>query len=183
MLTGSVPNRLQPSFFARIRAPNSRSQHAIPSAAITPVSSTSLLSTLPSNWAPFLRRHYPASSVPRASRHPKQPGLALAGCQLVRTAHHRLGLPVLRRSPLYMHAVATTPVEPLGARFARFLSSGGLPRNSGVSASTLPFSRPAQSSLLVRPACSPSHYNDPLHQRLRLLRYLHSRSDCYRLER
>ena len=25
--------------------------------------------------------------------------------------------------------------------------------------------------------------NRPLHQRLRLLRYLHSRSDCYRLER
>ena len=35
----------------------------------------------------------------------------------------------------------------------------------------------------LRSACSPSHLRDPLHRRLRPLRFLHDRSDCYRLER
>jgi hypothetical protein len=103
----------------------------------------------PRTEAPSLRRHYPASTVLRASRHPSRPGLALAGCRLAHTLRLRLGFPVLRRSPLCMHAVATTPAEPLGARLARFPSGGGLPQNSGGSASALPFSRPAQRSLLV----------------------------------
>ena len=38
--------------------------------------------------APFLDRHYPASSVLRASPPPCRPGLPLSGCRLVR-AHHR----------------------------------------------------------------------------------------------
>jgi len=44
-------------------------------------------------------------------------------------------------------------------------------------------SRPAQRSLTLRPACSPSHLCDLLHQRLRRLRFLHRRSDCFRVER
>src|SRR5262249_36196815 len=43
--------------------------------------------------------------------------------------------------------------------------------------------RPAQRSLRLRPACSPSRLGDPLPRRLRRLRFLHRRSDCYRLER
>jgi hypothetical protein len=58
-----------------------------------------------------------------------------------------------------------------------------LPRFDGGSASTSPFSRPARRSLTLRSACSPSHLCDPLHRRLRSLRYLHDRSDCYRPER
>jgi len=38
-------------------------------------------------------------------------------------------------------------------------------------------------SLTLRPARSPSRLSDPLHQKLRQFRYLHCRSDCYRLER
>ena len=45
---------------------------------------------------------------------------------------------------LRSHAAATTPVEPLGARFAHSPSDSSLPRFSGGSASTLQFSRPAQ---------------------------------------
>jgi hypothetical protein len=37
--------------------------------------------------------------------------------------------------------------------------------------------------LPLRSACSPSHLRDPLHRRLRPLRFLHDRSDCYRPER
>jgi hypothetical protein len=69
----------------------------------------------PRTEAPSLHRHYPASTVLRASRRPNRPGLALAGCRFACTSRLRLGFPVLRRSPLYMHAVATTPAEPLGA--------------------------------------------------------------------
>src|SRR5215469_953976 len=59
----------------------------------------------------------------------------------------------------------------------------GLPRNRGGSAPALTFSRPAQRSLTLRPACSPSRLNDLLHQRLQQSRCLHRCSDCYRVER
>jgi hypothetical protein len=61
--------------------------------------------------------------------------------------------------------------------------NSGLPRYSGGSAPTSPFSRPAQRSLTLRPTRSPSRLSDPLHHKLRQSRYLHCRSDCYRLER
>jgi len=51
------------------------------------------------------------------------------------------------------------------------------------SASALIFSRPAQRSLTLRPVRSPSRLNDPLHRRLRRLRCLRRRFDCYRVER
>ena len=38
-------------------------------------------------------------------------------------------------------------------------------------------------SLALRPACSRDRQSGPLRRRLRRLRYLHRRSDCYRLER
>src|SRR5947208_8760406 len=38
-------------------------------------------------------------------------------------------------------------------------------------------------SCTLRPACSPSHLRDPLHRRLRRFRFLHRRSDCFRVER
>ena len=38
-------------------------------------------------------------------------------------------------------------------------------------------------SLSLRPACSRDRQSGPLRRRLRQLRYLHRRSDCYRLER
>jgi len=68
--------------------------------------------------------------------------------------------------------------------FARTFSINvGLPQLHGGSAPALHVSRPAQRSLTLRPACSPSHLCDPLHQRLRRLRFLHRRSDCFRVER
>jgi hypothetical protein len=36
---------------------------------------------------------------------------------------------------------------------------------------------------MLRPACSPSRLSDPLHRRLRRLRFLYRRSDCFRVER
>ena len=48
--------------------------------------------------APFLDRHYPASSVLRTSPPPCRPGLPLSGFRLVR-AHHRQGFPCCIHSP------------------------------------------------------------------------------------
>jgi hypothetical protein len=82
-----------------------------------------------------------------------------------------------------MHSVANTPAESRGAHFALFPHDGSLPRFLGGLASALRLSRPAQRSLTLRPAYSPSHLHDPLHRRLQPLRYLRGWSDCYRLER
>ena len=83
---------------------------------------------------PFLRRHYPASSVLRAHPPPRRPGLTLAGCRLAR-ATPPTGLPVLQRFPSSTHASTTTPAET--ARCMRCFSSRaavGLPLISGGSA-------------------------------------------------
>jgi hypothetical protein len=96
---------------------------------------------------------------------------------------HARGLPVLHRSSSCMHAVAITPVKSQSASFALFLCNISLPRSHGGSASTSRLSRPLQRSLTLRPAYSPSHFQDPLHRRLQPFRYLHDCSDCHRLER
>ena len=99
------------------------------------------------------------------------------------THPHRVGLPVLRVSP------CTCMPSPLPRRnrwvhlSLGFPSNGGLPHVADGSASASHFSRPAQRSLTLRPACSPITQGDPLHRRLQQLRYLHHCSDCYRLER
>ena len=57
------------------------------------------------------------------------------------------------------------------------------PGSSAGSTCAFSFSRLARRSLALRPAHSRRHQSrDALHQRLRLLRYLHSRSGCFRLE-
>ena len=62
-------------------------------------------------------------------------------------------------------------------------ATAAFPRNSGGSAPALPFSRPAQRSLLVTACMLAESLTDPLHWKLQPLRYLHDRSNCYRLER
>ena len=59
----------------------------------------------------------------------------------------------------------------------------GLPSIPGGSAPALPVSGPAQRSLSLRPANSPSRLRDPLHQRLQQIRCLLCSFDCYRAER
>src|SRR5207302_1798279 len=62
---------------------------------------------------------------------------------------------------LCRRAVAITPVGPLGAHIVRFPSDAGLPRSYGGSAPTSSVSRPAQRSLALRPANSPSRPRRP----------------------
>ena len=143
------------------------------------------LRPLPSTGVTRLRRYY------GPVRHPGRPGLSLAGVRLRVTRPHRSGFPVLRWISVYRHAVVITPVARWVGSLVRrvfqpspLLASGcGLPRVIAGSASTLVVSRPARRSLALRPACSPSRLNDAFSRRLRRLRYLHRRSDSYRLER
>lgn len=72
------------------------------------------LRPLPSPGITRLHRYY------GPLRHPRAPGLTLTGCQLTHALDHALGLPVLRLSSSFMHAIATTPAETLGLRVARF---------------------------------------------------------------
>jgi len=93
-----------------------------------------------------------------------------------------MGLPVLRQISSFTHAVATTPADHPNASLVPFRWRRPSPNLRQVG-SALPFSRPAQRSLTLQPACLPSRLCDPLHRRLRWFRYLHHRSDCYRLKR
>ena len=69
--------------------------------------------------APFLRRRYPASLVLRACP-PPHTARPLPHGRPVGALPPPLGLPVLRRTSLYMHADANTPAGPLDARVAFF---------------------------------------------------------------
>src|SRR5271165_7090942 len=58
------------------------------------------------------------------------------------------------------------------------------PKNTGCpQGPTLVVSRPARRSHVLRPVGSPSRHATRLSRRLRRFRYLHRRSDSYRLER
>jgi hypothetical protein len=103
------------------------------------------------------------------------------GTTPVRRSFHRASR--VATIPLCTHPTATTPVESSGALFARCPDDRSLPRFVAGSASTSALSGPARRSLSLRSACSPDHLCDPLHRRPRPLRFLHDRSDCYRLER
>ena len=62
-------------------------------------------------------------------------------------------------------------------------SSAAFPVITVRSAPAITFSGPAQRSLTLRPARSRSRLSDPFHRRLRQLRCLRCRFDCYRVER
>jgi len=86
-------------------------------------------------------------------RHLPQPSLSLTGVQLADTRRHHGRFPVLRWFPL-ANMPSPLPRWTCGGYRSPDSHSGGLPRYAGGSASTLCFSRPAQRSLTLRPACS-----------------------------
>ena len=104
-------------------------------------------------------RPHPSPGVTRLQRYdepvriPTRPGQSRAG---VRLGHApTAGVSRVASDRLCRHAVAITPVGPQ----ARMLSlpktcDGGLPHPFAGSAPTLPLSRPARRSRMLRPACS-----------------------------
>src|ERR1700719_1084610 len=136
----------------------------------------------PSTEAPTLHRRYPASLVLRASPppHTAQPDShELPVDAFAITA----GASRVASGPPCLHAVANTPAGPMKPVRSYCSIGVDLPRPKGGSAPASPVSRPAQRSLALRPACSPSRLCDPLHRRLQRLRYLYHCFGCYRAER
>jgi len=104
---------------------------------------------------------YSASMVLRAYPPPCHARPVPRGSPVGLTCGHVTGFPVLRLSSSSTHAVTNTPAESQAALSVLFTCDGGLPRINAGSASALPFSRPAQCSLTLRPACSPSPFTEP----------------------
>ena len=109
----------------------------------------------PSTKAPSLHRSYRLHRYCVPLRHPSRPSLSLTSCQLIRTAI-TAGTSRVAHGPLCLHAVANTPAGLMEFIRSYDSISFGLPRNRGGSAPALSVSGPAQRSLTLRPARSPS---------------------------
>ena len=121
-----------------------------------------------------------------------RPGLSLAGVRLRVTRPHRLGFPVLRWISVYRHAVVITPVARWGLIARGTAYSNRFPFSPATAAFPMlvPGRRPhwtfrgllnvhSRYGLPARCIAKATH----LSRRLRRFRYLHRRSDSYRLER
>ena len=110
---------------------------------------------------PSLRRHYPASSVIRTSPPPHTARPGSRELPVDPNLRSPLGLPVLR----LIHSVCMPSPLPRQDRwngFAQYCSVDfGLPQITVGSAPALHFSRPAQRSLALQPADSPSRLMRP----------------------
>src|SRR6202521_1303824 len=107
------------------------------------------LRPLPSTGVTRLRQYY------EPLRHPRRPSLSLTSCQLIHTAI-TAGTSRVAHGPLCLHAVANTPAGLMELVRSYRSTNFGLPTNRGGSAPALSVSGPAQRSLTLRPACSPS---------------------------
>ena len=134
------------------------------------------LRPLPSTGITRLPRYY------RPLRHPKAPGLSLAGVRLV-IADHAKGLPVLRALTLctcYRHYPGAATGDTLRSFPQPYQPS---PKWSSGRPARCPFrgllSVHSRYGLHTRWIA----YSDSLHWRLQPLRYLHDCSNCFRPER
>jgi len=113
-------------------------------------------------------------------RHPRAPGLSLAGVQLA-IPGHALGLPVLRALSLCTcchHYPGAADRRPLRSNHPPV---SAFPGTTAGPARTTSFSRFARCSLALRPAHSRCHqFVTRFTRRLRPFRYLHDRSGCFR---
>ena len=132
--------------------------------------------------APSLARHYPASPVLQASPSPQDARPVPRGRPVCSNSSTPWGFPCCARLP-GVHAVANTPAQRLSSSSLDPSVVSVFPGSGAGSTCAFSISRIARRSLALRPAHSRRHQSrDALHQRLRLLRYLHSRSGCFRLE-
>ena len=134
------------------------------------------LRPLPSTGITRLPRYY------KPLRHPKAPGLSLAGIRLV-IADHVKGLPVLRALTLctcYRHYPGAATGDTLRSFPQPYQPS---PKGSSGRPARCPFrgllSVHSRYGLHTRWIA----YSDSLHWRLQPLRYLHDCSNCFRPER
>ena len=116
-------------------------------------------------------------------RHPQQPGHTLAGLRLSALPPTTEDFPC-RALPLHTRAAVTIPADWPVAFIARFPSHTSLPPSSyrvGIRGSV--FGTCSTFTTRCSPRVRRITHGDPLLRRLRSLRYLHDRSNGYRLER
>ena len=134
---------------------------------------------------PFLHQRYPASPVLRPHPPPQRAGSVPHDTTVGQRRHasHPEGLPVLHTIPLRTcrrHypggtvGCACRSPSPTAAAFPE-TQAGRLPH--------CPFRGLLSVHCTLRPMRSLSPLRTLLHRKLRPIRYLHGRSDCYRLER
>jgi len=131
---------------------------------------------------PSLHRNYPASPLLRTPPPPHTARPVSHELPVDPHRDHRWGFPGCLWSPL----PACRRHYPGRSDGTRSLVLFPQPRPSPIAEESAPawhVSGPAQRLLALRPACSPTRLRDSLHQRLRRLRFLCRRSDCYRVER
>ena len=128
--------------------------------------------------APLLHRHYPVSTLLRASPPPTRPGLALAGYPLRLPP---LSSSVSRASCVFLRCMPSSLPRWIGKPHSSLLvpCRAGLPRMSGGSASTSIVSRPHRAFTCVTAYIFAGPPSDPFHRRLRRIRCLLRRFDCY----
>jgi hypothetical protein len=105
--------------------------------------------------APSLHRRYPASRYYEPLRHPTRPGPSLTSYRLIPTAT-TAGASRVASGLLCLHAIAITPAGPMELVRSSFSIANGLPCEKVRSAPAIVFSGPAQRSLSLWPARSPS---------------------------
>jgi len=88
-------------------------------------------------------------------RHPTRPGLSLTSCRLIPTAI-TAGVSRVASGLLCLHAIAITTADPMELVRSSFSIVGGLPCVTVRSAPAIVVSGPAQRSLTLWPARSPS---------------------------
>jgi hypothetical protein len=93
------------------------------------------------------------NSTANLSATPQRPGVSLAGVRLGTPSSHRWGFPCCLSIPL-AHTPSPLPRRDRPRFVAQCSISSGLPCRSARSAPALRFSRPAQRSLTLWPACS-----------------------------
>jgi len=106
--------------------------------------------------APSLHRHYPVSSVLRASPPPQGARTIPHGRPVDHPTVTPRGFPCCVRFPC-VHAVATTPTQRLGSLVFTHPVVSTFPDMAVGSACATSFSRSAQRSLTLRPAHSRCH--------------------------
>ena len=116
------------------------------------------LRKLTRSQGPFLRRHYPASSVIRPC---PTPAMAAAFRDVEAASLARDGPPPITRTT-FPTCRAHYPGGSSGCACRLLPRSCSLPQMAGGSASALSLSRPAQASLTLRPARSLSRLKRPL---------------------
>ncbi len=131
---------------------------------------------LPSTGITRFRQYY------EPLRHPRVPGLSLAGVRLI-IPDHTKGLPVLRTLSLCTCCRHYPGTATGGTTLLIHPAVSAFPEAATGSACASSFSRLARRSLALRPAHSRCHQFVTLFtRRLQPLRYLHSCSGCFRLE-